>query len=176
MNQPSKFCTTGTRCALGAIADRTGRVMSGTRTMAPRGHHLVGRRWIKNAEEAGTVSFEPFSPPSVEVIVARKRNTTWHVVACHAIRTRSDRSAVSLADETRLASAPSGTKAAQAVLDVARQPHAMAVIPPLDDSHFAAACPTHGVVRRNGTIDYAIESAYEHALTEHDATPESDRP
>jgi hypothetical protein len=139
------------------------------RTRAPRGHHREGGRWIKNDEVVSPVEAEPFFAPSVEVIVARKRNTTWHVVTCRTSRTRPDRSGVSVSEERRVVSADSGVKAAQAVLDVARERNAMAVVPPLDDSLFAAVCPTHGVVGRNSTVDYAIESAHWHALECHDA-------
>ena len=137
------------------------------RTRAPRGYRREGGRFIKNDEV--NVETESFSAPSVEVIVARKQNTTWHVVACSTSRTRPDKSEVSVNSETRVATAPSGVKAAQAVLDVARERHAMAVVPPLEDSLYGAVCPTHGVVRRNSTVNYAIESAHWHALTEHDA-------
>lgn len=139
------------------------------RTKAPRGYHIEGGRWIKNAEEVSSAEVEPYFAPSTEVIVARKRNTTWHIVACRTSRTRPDKSGVSVNSETRVISAGSGVKAAQAVIDVARQRHAMAVIPPIEEPLFAAVCPTHGVVRRNSTIEYAIESAYWHALNEHDA-------
>lgn len=112
---------------------------------------------------------EPFSPPTVEVIVARKRNTTLHVTSCRTSQAKLGKSAVVVADESRLASAPSGTKAAQSVLDLANKRHAMAVVPPIEEPLFAAACPTHGVFRRNSTVEYAMESAYWHALNEHDA-------
>jgi uncharacterized protein (DUF2461 family) len=138
------------------------------RTRAPRGYHREGGRFIQN-NPIETVEVEPFSPPSVEVIVARKRNTTWHVTSCRTSQAKLGKSTVVVADESRLTSAPSGTKAAQSVLDVARQRHAMAVVPPIEESLFAAVCPTHGIIRRNSTVEYAIESAYWHALSEHDA-------
>ena len=142
--------------------------MGTARTKAPRGYHLEGGRWIKNAEVVNSVEVESFTSPTVEVIFARKRNTTWHIVTCRTSQTRPDKSGVSTNSETRVKSADSGIKAAQLVLDVARQRQAMAVIPPIADSLFAATCPTHGVIRRNSTIEYAIESAYWHALNEHD--------
>jgi hypothetical protein len=137
-------------------------------TRAPRGYRREGGRFIQN-EPAECFEVEPFLPPTVEVLVARKRNSTWHIVACRTSQTKAGKSAVSVNGETRLASAPSGTKAAQSVLDFANERHAMAVIPPIEEPLFAAVCPTHGVVRRNSTVDYAIESAYWHALAEHDA-------
>jgi len=138
-----------------------------TRTRAPRGTHLEGGRWIKNVV-VDPIDTEPFLSPSVEVIVARKRNTTWHITACLTCQAKLGKSAVVVADESRLTSAPSGTKAAQSVLDFANKRHAMAIVPPIEEPLFAAVCPTHGVIRRNSTVDYAIESAYWHALTEHD--------
>jgi uncharacterized protein (DUF2461 family) len=139
-----------------------------TRTRAPRGYRREGGRFIEN-KPVESVEAEPFFAPSVEVIVARKRNTTWHVTSCRTSQAKLGKSAVVVADESRLASAPSGVKAAQSVLDIANQRHAMAVVPPIEEPLFAAVCPTHGVIRRNSTVDYAIESAYWHALAEHDA-------
>lgn len=138
-----------------------------TSTRAPRGYRREGGRFIQD-KPVETVEVEPFLPPTVEVIVARKRNTTWHVTACRMSQAKLGRSAVVVADESRLTSAPSGTKAAQLVLDFANKRHAMAVVPPIEEPLFAAVCPAHGIIRRNSTVDYAIESAYWHALEKHD--------
>lgn len=112
---------------------------------------------------------EVFSPASVEVVTAYKRKTTWHVVSHSVKQTRPDRSVVSLDDGQRLASCDSGVKALDAVAENATSRCAMAVLPPSEGSPlFTALCPTHGKVRNNSTIEYAAESAYWHALQEHD--------
>ncbi len=137
-------------------------------TRASRGYRREGGRLIQN-KPVESVEVEPFLPPTVEVIVARRRNTIWHVTSCRTSQAKIGKSAVVVADESRLTSASSGTKAAQSVIDFANKRHAMAVVPPIAEPLFAAVCPTHGVIRRNSTVDYAIESAYWHALNEHDA-------
>lgn len=125
---------------------------------------------MKRAAAAEGVDVEPFFPPQVEVIVARRKTkSTWHIVTLRAHQTRPDRSGVSTSDEHRLASEGSGVKAIQQLSEFSRARSAMAVEPPGDGSSmFCAVCPAHGAVHSNSTIDYAIESAYWHALNEHD--------
>ncbi len=125
---------------------------------------------MKRAAVVEEVDLEPFAPPHVEVIVAkRKTKDTWHIVTVRAHQTRRDRSGVSTSDEKRLASASSGVKAIQQLGELARTRSAMAVEPPGDGSSmFCAVCPTHGPIRSNSTLEYATESAYWHALKEHD--------
>lgn len=125
-----------------------------------------GRRgFVRPVEESN----EPFDPPQVHVIIARKKNTVWHIITCRVAQTRPNRSGVHVLDDSRIASASSNVQASKSILDLSRERGVMSVLPPDGErTLFEATCPTHGAVRRNSTIEYAIESAYWHA-TEHES-------
>lgn len=123
----------------------------------------------RSAAVVETIDLEPFTPAYVEVIVARRKSKeTWHLVTLRAHQTRRDRSGVSTTEEQRLASASSGVKAIQQLEELSKERAAMSVEPPGDgNSLFRSVCPTHGPIRSNSTVEYALESAYWHSVEKH---------
>ncbi len=121
-----------------------------------------GRRgFVAPVEESN----ESFEPTEIDIIISRKKNTVWHIVTCRVAQIRPNRSSVHILEDSRITSASSNVQAAKTIVELSRQRSVMSVLPPdAERSLFEATCPTHGAVRRNSTIEYAIESAYWHAV------------